>query len=167
MVQSQTTNFRYLAAQSFHGSVALALVTLAFFRFGIDLASTAFAYLIVVVLFSLMGNFIASALLAIMSVAGLNYVCCRLELLLCSANLRFPDRQSATYRDRFLAYLVDRDALDPKFARSREAMERILREGRPAVQRLLHHEIQWHGHGALDLPFDHGSSRGMAVSFRQ
>jgi K+-sensing histidine kinase KdpD len=73
MVQNQTTNFRYLAAQFFLGSIALALVTLAFFRLDIDLASTAFAYLIVIVLFSLMGSFIASALLAIMSVAGLNY----------------------------------------------------------------------------------------------
>jgi K+-sensing histidine kinase KdpD len=38
-----------------------------------DLASTAFAYLIVIVLFSLMGSFIASALLAIIAVAGLVY----------------------------------------------------------------------------------------------
>jgi phosphoglycerate-specific signal transduction histidine kinase len=30
MVQNQTTNFRYLAAQFFLGSIALALVTLAF-----------------------------------------------------------------------------------------------------------------------------------------
>jgi K+-sensing histidine kinase KdpD len=73
MVQNQTTNFRYLAAQFFLGSIALALVTLAFFRLGMDLASTAFAYLIVIVLFSLMGSFTASALLAIISVAGLNY----------------------------------------------------------------------------------------------
>jgi K+-sensing histidine kinase KdpD len=73
MVQNQTTNFRYLAAQFFLGSIALALVTLAFFRLGIELPSTAFAYLIVIVLFSLMGSFIASALLAIMFVAGLDY----------------------------------------------------------------------------------------------
>jgi|HubBroStandDraft_4_1064222.scaffolds.fasta_scaffold2339539_1 light-regulated signal transduction histidine kinase (bacteriophytochrome) len=42
MVQNQTMNFRYLAAQFFLGGIALALVTLAFFRLGIDLASTAF-----------------------------------------------------------------------------------------------------------------------------
>src|SRR5260370_4496087 len=46
-------------------------------------------------------------------------------------------------------------------------MERILRESRPAVQRLLHHEIQWHWQRALDLPFDHGSSWGTAVGCRQ
>ena len=53
MVHNQTTNLRNLAAQFFVGSIALALVTLALFRLGIDLASTAFAYLIVIVLFSL------------------------------------------------------------------------------------------------------------------
>src|SRR5258708_12993802 len=72
MVQNQTTNFRYLAAQFFLGSIGVAVVVLAFCRVGIELGSTAFAYLIVIVLVSLMGSFIASALLAIMSVAGLN-----------------------------------------------------------------------------------------------
>jgi hypothetical protein len=38
-----------LAAHFFLGSIALALVTLALFRLGIDLASIAFAYLIVIV----------------------------------------------------------------------------------------------------------------------
>jgi hypothetical protein len=40
-------------------------------RPGIDLASTAFAYLIVFVLFALMGGFIASALPVVISIAGL------------------------------------------------------------------------------------------------
>ena len=73
MVQNQTTNFRNLAAQCFLGSIPLALVTLAFFWLGVDLASTAFAYLIVIVLFSLMGSFTTSALSAIMAVAGPAY----------------------------------------------------------------------------------------------
>ncbi len=73
MKRNQTTNFWKLAAQLFLGSIALALVTLVFFWLHVDLASTAFAYLIVIVLFSLMGSFTASALLAIISVAGLAY----------------------------------------------------------------------------------------------
>ncbi len=73
MVQNQTTNFRNSAAQFFVGSIALASVTLAFFRLGVVLTSTAFSYLIVIALFSLMGSFIASALLAVMSVASLVY----------------------------------------------------------------------------------------------
>jgi hypothetical protein len=73
MMRNQTTNFRNSAAQFFLGGIELALVTLVFFPLGLDFASTAFAYLIVIVLFSLMGSFIASALLAIMAVAGLVY----------------------------------------------------------------------------------------------
>jgi hypothetical protein len=56
MVHNQTSNLRNLAAQFFLGSIALALVTLAFFRLGIDLASTAFGYLIVIVPFSLVAS---------------------------------------------------------------------------------------------------------------
>ena len=54
MVHNRTTNFWNLAAQFFLGSIALASVTLAFFRLGVDFASTAFVYLIVMVLFALM-----------------------------------------------------------------------------------------------------------------
>ena len=73
MMRNQTTNFWNTAAQFFLGSTALALVTLAFFRLGVDLAPTAFAYLVVILLCSLMGSFIASTLLAIISIAGLAY----------------------------------------------------------------------------------------------
>src|SRR6202789_392020 len=73
MMSNQTTLFRSSAAQFCIGSLALALVTLAFFQLGVDLASTAFAYLVVILLCSLMGSFTASALLAIMSIAGLDY----------------------------------------------------------------------------------------------
>jgi len=34
---------------------------------------------------------------------------------------------------------------------------------RPAVQRLLHDEAGWHGHGTIDLPFDHRSPRWPTV----
>jgi hypothetical protein len=54
MMRNQITNFWNSAAQFFFGSIVLALVTLVFFRLGVDLASTAFAYLIVIVLASLM-----------------------------------------------------------------------------------------------------------------
>jgi PAS domain S-box-containing protein len=73
VMSNQTTNFWNSAAQFFFGSIALALVTLAFFQLGVDLASTAFAYLVVILLCSLMGSFTASALLAVMSIAGLSY----------------------------------------------------------------------------------------------
>jgi nitrogen fixation/metabolism regulation signal transduction histidine kinase len=64
MVQNQTTNFRNFAAQLLLGSIALAPGTLAFFRLDVDLASIAVAYLIVTVVLSPMGSFIASAVAA-------------------------------------------------------------------------------------------------------
>src|SRR6185312_3274576 len=60
-------------AQGFFGGIALALVTMACFRLGLDLATTAFAYLIVIVVHSLMGSFYVSAALSIIAVAALNY----------------------------------------------------------------------------------------------
>jgi PAS domain S-box-containing protein len=73
MMRSQITKFWNSAAQFFLGAIALALLTLVFYRLHVDLASTAFAYLIVIVLASLMGSFAASALLAILSAAGLAF----------------------------------------------------------------------------------------------
>jgi PAS domain S-box-containing protein len=73
MMRNPTTNCWNLAAQFFLGSIALSMVTLACFRLGVDLAPTAFAYLVVILLCSLMGSFTASALLAIISIAGLDY----------------------------------------------------------------------------------------------
>jgi len=60
-------------AQGFFGGIALAFVTMACFSLGVDLATTAFAYLIVIVLLSLMGSFYVSAILSIIAVAALNY----------------------------------------------------------------------------------------------
>ena len=49
------------------------MVTLVFFWFHADLAATALAYLVVIMLLSLMGSFTASVLLSILAVAGLVY----------------------------------------------------------------------------------------------
>jgi len=88
MMRNQTENFRNLAARFFPGSIALALVALVFIWLQVDLDSTAFAYLIVIVLFSLMGSFIASALLAIMSIAGLAYFLLRQSSIFGSTRLQ-------------------------------------------------------------------------------
>jgi signal transduction histidine kinase len=70
----QTTNFAGSAGQFFLGSLALVVVTLVFFWFRADPAATAFAYLVVILLLSLMGSFTASILLSILAVAGLLYL---------------------------------------------------------------------------------------------
>ena len=73
MLHHQTRNFRTFAAQLLLGSTALTLLTLAFVPLQIDLAPSAFAFLVVIVLVSLMGNFTASALLSFAAVLALNY----------------------------------------------------------------------------------------------
>jgi len=73
MLHHQTRNFRAFAAQLLLGSTALTLLTLAFVPLQVDLALSAFAFLVVIVLVSLMGNFTASALLSFAAVLALNY----------------------------------------------------------------------------------------------
>lgn len=59
------------AAQFVLGGLALSLVSLAFVWLQVDFASTAFVFLLVIFLFSLMGSFAASALLTLLSVGTL------------------------------------------------------------------------------------------------
>jgi PAS domain S-box-containing protein len=74
MTPNQTRNFAGSAAQLFLGGLALALVTLTCFLLHADLAATAFADLVVIMLFSLIGSFAAAALLCVLSAAGLIYL---------------------------------------------------------------------------------------------
>ena len=43
----------------------------------------------------------------------------------------------------------------------------IRRECRPAVRRILHHQIERHGHGPVDLPIDRRGPWRAAVGLRQ
>jgi PAS domain S-box-containing protein len=73
MTFRQAATLRRSAVQCFLGTIALALVTLACFRLEAGLATTAFVYLIVIVLLSLRGSFFVSAILSIVAVVALNY----------------------------------------------------------------------------------------------
>ena len=73
MRENQTIEARGLAAQLVLGGLVLALVIAACVRLHADLATAAFACLVVVLLFSLMGSFVASMLLSLTAVAGLDY----------------------------------------------------------------------------------------------
>ena len=73
MTPYKTTNFSGFALQFGVGLAALALMTAALFPLHADLAPSAFAYLVVIVLVALKGSFAASALLSIAAVAALNY----------------------------------------------------------------------------------------------
>src|SRR5580693_10725201 len=73
MMPSQIATFRRSAAQCFCGIIALTVVTFVCLRLKADLATTAFIYLAIIVLLSLIGSYFASAVLILMAVAGLVY----------------------------------------------------------------------------------------------
>jgi len=62
-----------VAAQLLLGIAGLALITFVCFWLGLGVARTAFAYLILVTLVSLLGSFRASVVLSIVAAAGLSY----------------------------------------------------------------------------------------------
>ncbi len=70
---NQTIRLGQSAAPLLFGVGALALVTLVCFQLGLNLTTAAFAYLIVIVLLSLMGGFTSSAALSIAAVGCLAY----------------------------------------------------------------------------------------------
>ena len=73
MTPNQTRSFAGSAVQFVLGGFALAVVTLAFFVLHAGLATTAFADLVVILLFSLIGSFAVAVLLCLFSAAGLAY----------------------------------------------------------------------------------------------
>jgi len=74
MTPNQTKNFAGSAAQFFLGGLALAAVTLTCFLLHGDLATTAFADLVVIMLFSLIGSVAVAVLLCLSSAVGLIYL---------------------------------------------------------------------------------------------
>jgi PAS domain S-box-containing protein len=73
IMPSQIATFRRSTAQCFCGIVALALVTFVCLRLKVDLATTAFIYLTVIVLLSLIGSYFVSVALTIIAIAALDY----------------------------------------------------------------------------------------------
>src|SRR5258708_26283646 len=73
MMRDQIWGWWHQAAQLFFGCVALVSTTLACLRLEAGLATTAFAYLLVIVMLSLMGSFLVSAMLSIAAVGALNH----------------------------------------------------------------------------------------------
>jgi C4-dicarboxylate-specific signal transduction histidine kinase len=73
MLQTRNDSLRRLAAQSLAGSAALASLTVVCFRLRLNLATTAFLYLTVIVLLSLQGNLVSSAIVSLIGVGCLAY----------------------------------------------------------------------------------------------
>jgi PAS domain S-box-containing protein len=72
-MENRTEIFWRAAQQCFFGCIALALATTVCFRLKADLPTTAFIYLAVIILLSLIGSYFASVVLIIVAVAGLAY----------------------------------------------------------------------------------------------
>jgi len=73
MLHDQNYRFWRAVAQYLSGGIALALLTFVCFRFQLDLATTAFLYLIAIALLSLQGSFLLSAVLSLIGVGCLAY----------------------------------------------------------------------------------------------
>ena len=73
ITQKRRARLQAAAAQFLLGIAGLALITFVCFRLGFHLARTAFAYVILVALVSLLGSFSASVVLSIVAAACLSY----------------------------------------------------------------------------------------------
>jgi PAS domain S-box-containing protein len=71
--RAQVGRFRYLVTLWVVGIIALAFATWVCFRLGLNSATTAFVFFIVIVLLSLMDSFISSAVFSVVAVSFLNY----------------------------------------------------------------------------------------------
>ena len=73
MKHNQTSRFWHAAAQCLAGSIGLALLTFVCFRLHVSITTAALLYLIVVVLVSLEGSFVFSAVVSIIAILCLDY----------------------------------------------------------------------------------------------
>jgi PAS domain S-box-containing protein len=73
MLDNQPSRFWRAVAQCLAGSITLALVTFVCFRFRLNLATAAVLYLIVIVLLSLQGSFLLSAVFSLVAIGCLAY----------------------------------------------------------------------------------------------
>jgi len=73
MLHNQNYRFWRAVAQSLYGCLGLALLTFVCFRLGLSVGTTACLYLIVIVLLSLQGSFLSSAVVSLIAVACLAY----------------------------------------------------------------------------------------------
>ncbi|MCP3475756.1 PAS domain S-box protein [Bradyrhizobium sp. CCGUVB1N3] len=129
---NQLTTFGRSAMQLVFGSVALAAVTLMSLYIHSPFAATAFAYLVVILLFSLMGGFIASSVLSIVSVAALAYL-----FTSPTFSLRTDDPQDFLVIVTFLTASIVGTHLIGKVRHEREA-------AREAVAKLRHRAADLH-----------------------
>ncbi|WP_076861860.1 PAS domain S-box protein [Bradyrhizobium mercantei] len=135
---NQLTKFGHSVAQLAFGTIALAAVTLTSVYVHSHFAATAFAYLVVILLFSLMGSFIASSALSIVSVAALTYL-----FTPPTFSLRIDDPQDLLVLVAFLTASIVGTRLIRNVRHERETAREIAAKLRQSEADLRDREKRW------------------------
>ncbi|UVO30239.1 PAS domain S-box protein [Bradyrhizobium arachidis] len=135
---NQLTTLGRSATQLVFGSITLAAVTLTSLYIHSPFAATAFAYLVVIMLFSLMGSFIASLVLSIVSVAASVYL-----FTPSTFGLRIGDLEDLLVVVAFLTASIVGTQLIGKVRQEREAAREVAAKLRHSADDLHNREKRW------------------------
>ncbi|MGF6313039.1 PAS domain S-box-containing protein [Bradyrhizobium sp. i1.8.4] len=135
---NQFSNFKRSATQLAFGSITLAGMTLASLYLDTHFAATAFAYLLVILLFSLIGSFIASYALSVLAMAALSYY-----FTSPAFSLRIDDPQVFPVVVAFFTVSIVGTHLIGKVRREREVAREAAAELRRSAADLKDREKQW------------------------
>ncbi|WP_338830708.1 PAS domain S-box protein [Bradyrhizobium sp. 27S5] len=138
-MHNQISNFKRSATQFAFGSITLAVVTLASFYLQTHFAAMALVYLLVILLFSLIGSSVASYALSVLAIAALAY---------CFAppafSLRIDDPQALPVVVAFLTVSIVGTHLIGRVRQEREAAHEAAAQLRRGAADLKDREKRWH-----------------------
>lgn len=134
----QINNFKRSATQFTFGSITLAIVTLASLHLQTHFAATAFGYLLVILLFSLIGSFVASSALSVLAIAALAYYFAPPAF-----SLRIDDPQVLLVVVAFFTVSIVGTHLIGKVRQEREAARETAAELRRSAADLKDREKRW------------------------
>ncbi|WP_375778942.1 PAS domain S-box protein [Bradyrhizobium sp. ma5] len=135
---NQISNFKRSATQLAFGGITLAVVTQASLYLHTHFAATAFAYLLVILLFSLIGSFIASSALSVVAIAALAYY-----FVPPAFSLRIDDPQALPVVVAFFTVSIVGTHLIGKVRQEREAAREAAAKLRRSAADLKDREKRW------------------------
>jgi PAS domain S-box-containing protein len=138
MSRDGTSQFWLSATQCLLGSIGVAVVTFICFRLELDVATAGFAYLILVVLLSLIGSFIGSVVLSIVAVACLTFFFAPPLL-----SLKVEDPRDVVAVAAFLTTSIIITGLAAKMLRMAEEARSFIGDRKRATEALRQSEKQW------------------------
>ncbi|WP_420969364.1 PAS domain S-box protein [Bradyrhizobium sp. B120] len=135
---NQISNFKRSATLFAFGSITLAVVTQASLYLHTHFAATAFAYLLVILLFSLIGSFIASSALSVLAIVALAYY-----FVPPAFSLRIDDPQALPVVVAFFTVSIVGTHLIGKVRQEREAAREAAAKLRRSAADLKDREKRW------------------------